>query len=58
MEIIEKSIIGKSTDQSLCEDGLFISEDFIAVIDGVTAKSPGLFNGKTGGRAAMESILK
>ncbi len=58
MEIIEKSIIGKSTDQSLCEDGLFISEDFIAVIDGVTAKSPEFFNGKTGGRAAMESILK
>jgi len=57
MKIVEKSIIGKATDQSLCEDGLFISDDFIAVVDGVTAKSPELFSGKTGGRAAMEKIL-
>lgn len=58
MEIIEKSIIGKNPDQNLCEDGLFISENFIAVIDGVTAKSPELFCGKTGGRAAMEKIIE
>lgn len=54
MEIIEKFISGKKNDPLLCEDGLFISENFIAVIDGVTSKNATLFDGKTGGRAAME----
>lgn len=38
MRIIEQSIISKYPDQKLCEDGLFISDDFIAVADGVTTK--------------------
>lgn len=54
MKIIESFISGKKNDPELCEDGLFINENFIAVIDGVTSKSDALFNGKTGGRAAME----
>lgn len=58
MEIIEKLLIGKNEDPALCEDGLFISENFIAVIDGVTAKTPVLLNGKTGGRLAMEVLSK
>lgn len=57
MKIIEKSIIGKNADPTLCEDGLFISDDFIAVIDGATAKTHELFSGKTGGRVAMEIII-
>ena len=56
MKVIEKSIVGKSTNQELCEDGLFVSEDFVAVIDGVTSKTNDSFSGKTGGRAAMEKI--
>ena len=52
-----RCIIGKNADPTLCEDGLFISDDFIAVIDGATAKTPELFSGKTGGRAAMEIII-
>lgn len=38
MKIIEKFIKGKREDQSLCEDGIFISDDFVAVVDGVTSK--------------------
>lgn len=58
MVIAEKFIMGKKTDQSLCEDGLYIGNNFIAVIDGVTSKSDALFNGMTGGRAAMEVAVE
>lgn len=39
MKIIEKNIIGKKS-QETCEDGLVITDDFIAVIDGSTSKTP------------------
>lgn len=58
MKIIEQFIMGKQKDQSLCEDGIFINHDFIAVFDGVTSKSSRTFDGKTGGRAAMEKALE
>lgn len=38
VQIIEQSICSKNPDQKKCEDGLFVSSDFIAVIDGVTSK--------------------
>lgn len=38
MKVLEKSVLGKAGDQELCEDGLFVNEHFIAVVDGVTAK--------------------
>ncbi len=53
--------MGKHTDQDLCEDGLFVSNDFIAVLDGVTPKSDRQFNNMSGGKAATEvaiSVLK
>lgn len=56
MKIIEQLIKGKSVDQALCEDRLLITDDFIAVVDGVTAKSSQTFNGKSGGIAAAEVI--
>lgn len=58
MRIIEEFIKGKHSDEKLCEDMLFYNDFFIAVIDGVTAKDKTLFNGKTGGRAAAETICK
>lgn len=58
MEILEKHIKGKKADSSLCEDMIFISEGFVAVVDGATAKHPRLFNGKAGGRAAAEAICE
>ena len=39
MKIIESSIIGKKS-QEVCEDGMVITDDFIAVIDGSTSKTP------------------
>lgn len=39
MKIIESIIIGKQS-QETCEDGLVITDDFIAVIDGSTSKTP------------------
>ena len=39
MKIIECNIIGKKS-QEACEDGLVITDDFIAVIDGSTSKTP------------------
>lgn len=56
MEIIEQFIKGKAKDDALCEDILLVTDDFVAVIDGVTAKSTRPFNGKAGGRAAAESV--
>ncbi len=56
MKILEQFIKGKNPDTSLCEDMLFVSENFIAVIDGATAKTAKLFNGKSGGKAAAETI--
>ena len=52
MKIIEQFIEGKKQNPSLCEDGLFINDHFIAVVDGVTSKSDALFDNKAGGRAA------
>lgn len=66
IHIIEQSIISKHTGSSLCEDGLFVNENFIAVIDGVTGKGVltwpgGLEPGSesmTSGRYAKEVLVK
>ncbi|WP_241519610.1 hypothetical protein [Bifidobacterium callitrichidarum] len=39
MRIIEQYCQGKRNDQSLNEDGLIVTDDFAAVVDGVTSKS-------------------
>ena len=52
MQIIERFIEGKSKNELLCEDALVVTENFIAVIDGVTGKSNREFNGLSGGKAA------
>ena len=39
MDIIESSIIGKKSPEA-CEDGMVVTDDFIAVIDGSTSKTP------------------
>lgn len=58
ISIIEKSMISKNPDSRKCEDGLYISDDFIAVIDGVTAKGEWKWNGMTSGCYAKERLLK
>lgn len=57
MIIIEQFIMGKIPDQALCEDGLFVSDSFIAVLDGVTSKSNRKFNNMSGGKAATEVAM-
>lgn len=39
MKVIESKIVGKKSQES-CEDGLIVTPDFIAVIDGSTSKTP------------------
>ena len=39
MKIIESNIVGKKS-QETCEDGIVITDDFVAVIDGSTSKTP------------------
>ena len=56
MDIIESSIIGKKNPET-CEDGMVVTDDFIAVIDGSTSKTPKHLNpDMKNGRYAMMLI--
>lgn len=57
MNIIETFLLGKENNPDTCEDGLFISDYLIAVIDGVTAKGTHLWNGKKSGCFAKDILL-
>ena len=58
MKIIESSIIGKKSPEA-CEDGMVVTDDFIAVIDGSTSKTPKHLNpDMKNGRYAMMLILE
>lgn len=57
IKIIEFFIKGK-TDNFSCEDTCFTSENFVAVIDGVTSKTDFRYEGKTTGKLASEMIYK
>ena len=39
MKIVERNMVGKKS-QEACEDGIIVTDDFIAVIDGSTSKTP------------------
>ncbi len=58
MEIIEKFIEGKKEDFSLCEDGIFVSRNFVAVVDGVTSKGEKIFGNVTGGKASAQKVIE
>ena len=56
MKVIESSIIGKKSPEA-CEDGMVVTDDFIAVIDGSTSKTPKHLNpDMKNGRYAMMLI--
>ena len=58
MDIIEKSIIAKNPKEKP-EDGIVVTDDFIAVIDGSTSKSPTrISRWKSNGRYCMQLIEK
>ena len=58
MKVIEQFLKSKTPNESDCEDCLFISENFAAVIDGVTAKSNQKYANETSGRACSQLIKK
>lgn len=55
MKIIEQFTCGKHGDPDRNEDRIVVTDAFIAVLDGVTAKSCPPINGKSGGRFAAEA---
>ncbi|MDP4208275.1 MAG: PP2C family serine/threonine-protein phosphatase [Bacteroidota bacterium] len=64
MEIIEQFLRSKTNNQEDCEDSIFISDHFAAVIDGVTSKSTKKYNNELPGKAcslllkqALEELL-
>lgn len=58
MNITEKCIISKKGKTELCEDGIIITENYIAVIDGSTSKSDKQYDGKTTGKQSLDILLK
>lgn len=56
MKIIEQYIQGKK-NMNQCEDNLFINNQIVAVIDGVTAKGQHLWSGHTSGWYASHIIV-
>ena len=57
MRIIERYCRGKRNDQSLNEDGMLVTDDFAAVVDGVTSKSVRHLCRPSGGVVAKDLML-
>ena len=57
VEIIEQKSISKTGIEANNEDGIFISENYIAVIDGATSKDSNLHEGRTGGQVVRDIIM-
>ena len=58
VSIVEKYIKGKENIEEKCEDGLVITNDYIAVIDGVTAKGKMLWDNNSSGVFVKELLVK
>ena len=58
MKIIEDFICGKKAMHIKNEDALLITDNFIAVVDGVSAKNGRLFDGASGGKRASEKVCE
>ncbi len=56
MEILETFLCGKENNPATCEDGLVISEQLVAIIDGVTAKGTRLWNDMSSGCYAKRTL--
>lgn len=57
MKIIEQNIVGKR-GEARCEDGIIVTDHFVAVIDGSTSKSSlgPLKDGRSGGQIARDVV--
>jgi len=58
MKVIEQFIKSKTRHQSDCEDSIFVSDHFAAVIDGATSKSTRKYKGKSSGKACSQLLKK
>ena len=58
MKVTEQFLKSKTHLESDCEDSIFVSDNFAAVIDGVTTKSARKYLNETPGRACSQLILK
>lgn len=56
MEIIEQFLKSKTNNELDCEDSIFFSENFAAIIDGATSKSSKKYNNQTSGRRCSQLI--
>ena len=46
MKVIEEFLKGKFNKEELCKDGICVTENFIALIDGVSSQSEFRYNNK------------
>ncbi|MDY4885235.1 MAG: hypothetical protein SO141_03185 [Alphaproteobacteria bacterium] len=58
IEIIEQKSISKTGIETDNEDGVFISDNYVAVVDGATSKDSNLYEGRTGGQVVRDIILE
>lgn len=58
MKVIEKFLKGKFNKDELCEDGICVTENFIALIDGVSSQSEFKYNNKKLGKIICDILLE
>jgi glycerophosphoryl diester phosphodiesterase len=58
MKVVEQFIASKTGIMSTCEDGIFINDHFVVVIDGVTDRSGKRWGGKSPGQVARDCIME
>ena len=58
MKVTEQFLKSKTPSETDCEDSIFVSEHFAAVIDGVTTKSTVKYANGTSGRACSQLLKK
>lgn len=54
--VVERSVVGKRLDQSLCEDVVVVTRNHAAVVDGATDRAGHQYDGLTGGRFAALAV--
>lgn len=58
IEIIEQKSVSKTGNELNNEDGIFVSDNYVAVVDGATSKDSNLYEGRTGGQVVRDIILE
>jgi hypothetical protein len=57
MNIVEQFIQSKTGDLSGCEDGIFVGNNYVAVIDGATSTTKQKYDGRTTAQVAKDVLL-